>query len=302
MACHSASIADGLPPTIFIEAFQPDWAELDANVTDPNQLALRTKLFHIQTTALCKIVPHFMASSDDSTLEALIELFDSQTRMLQPQLRSGLDVLTMYCVRLHVCVSRCMLADHYRYLSGMIELYGIAINVIEKFAELDADTDYAHYASFYHTRTLLLAAYVVLKLHRTPPELSIDRGLGESCYFKVIALLRKKSLHSTFEADLDLKAAVLLTQLWSSTTVFRNAQGHTDSLSVRIRSRMSMNVFFDCAWWWRQEFREEPDPFATATQAMDIDQLANFPDFVYDGNYFGLYGDALSMPVSHGWT
>jgi transcriptional regulatory protein LEU3 len=211
-----------------------------------------------------------------------------------------------------------MLADHYRYLSGMIELYGIAINLIQKFAELDADTDYAHYASFYHTRTLLLAAYVVLKLHRTPPELSIDRGIGESCYFKVIALLRKKSLHSTFEADLDLKAAVLLTQLWSSTTVFRNAQGHTDSLSVRIRSRMvcprcrsqltsaygcqSMNVFFDCAWWWRQEFRGEPDPFATATQATDIDQLANFPDFVYDGNYFGLYGDALSVPVSHGWT
>jgi hypothetical protein len=89
----SASIADGLPPTTFIEAFQPDWAESDANITDPNQLAVRTKLFHIQTTALCKIVPQFMASSDDSTLEALIELFDSQTRMLQPQLRSGLGRL-----------------------------------------------------------------------------------------------------------------------------------------------------------------------------------------------------------------
>ena len=62
-----------------------------------------------------------------------------------------------------------------------------------------------------------------------------------------------------------------------------------------------MNVFFDCLWWWRTEFRGEPDPFAPANQTAAgivpaLDSFAMFPDvFVYDENYFGMYDDTFPV-------
>ena len=71
---------------MLIESFQPDWADHDGSVTGPSQLALRTKLHHIQASAICQIVSHFMANPDDGVLEGLIEVFDSQARMLRLQM------------------------------------------------------------------------------------------------------------------------------------------------------------------------------------------------------------------------
>ena len=54
------------------------------------------------------------------------------------------------------------------------------------------------------------------------------------------------------------------------------------------RSVQTMNVFFDGLWWWRQEFRGQPDPFTTLTQptmggALGHDLFGAFPDmFSYD--------------------
>ena len=66
-----------------------------------------------------------------------------------------------------------------------------------------------------------------------------------------------------------------------------------------------MSCFFDCLWWWRQEFRGQRDPFAaqTSTAAHDDDLITNavpqnegmtylgYPDtFTLDENYFGMFG------------
>ncbi len=61
-----------------------------------------------------------------------------------------------------------------------------------------------------------------------------------------------------------------------------------------------MSVFFDCLWWWRQEFRGQPDPFVSQPSAVSqtaaesltqpVDAFMMFPDgFDYDENYFGMY-------------
>ncbi len=126
-------------------------------------------------------------------------------------------------------------------LGGFLDLYGIAVSLVEKFAELDASMNFAHYATFYHSRSLALAAFVILKLYRSSVELSIDRARGERCYFAVIQLYRKRSLEINFNADLESKLATLLTELWSSAKVFRNSDGNVDSLNVRVRSRLVGN-------------------------------------------------------------
>ncbi len=72
---------------MLIDAFQPDWADHDDSIPGPSQLALRTKLHHIQISAISKIVSHFMASPDAGVLEAFIDMFDSQARMMRLQLQ-----------------------------------------------------------------------------------------------------------------------------------------------------------------------------------------------------------------------
>ncbi len=148
------------------------------------------------------------------------------------------DILTLYCTSLHICVSRFMLKPSDVTLTGYLDLYGISVSLIEKFAELDATTDLAFYSTFQLSRALGLAAFVILKLHRSALELAIDRGRGERCYFAAIRLYRKRSLDTSFNSDLESKLAVILAALWSSSMVFRTSEGNVDSLSVRVRSRL----------------------------------------------------------------
>jgi hypothetical protein len=250
----SASICDGLPPTTLIEPFQPDWADRDGTTATDLQLAWRTKLDHVQCSAICKIVSQSMNHPEDKTMEALIDIFDSEARNIQSQLLDGIgkfvdlgseaqvseltlfiDLLTLHCVRLHICVSRFMLKQITASLSGLVDTFGIATRLIEKFSELDVSVNLALYSTFYHSRTLGLAALVILKLCRSSLELFIDRDRGMRCYFAAIQLLRKRSVR---DADLDTRLATILTEIWSSTLIFRNSHGVTDSISVRVRSRL----------------------------------------------------------------
>ena len=235
---------------MIVEAFNPDWVDQNTMSPDFNQLALRTKLHHIQSSAISKVVPYIMAPADDASLEGIIEIFDSQARMLQSQLQDDIgtkqlpwdvviakaltDMLTMYCVRLHICVSRFMVRQPVS-MTGLVELYGIAIGLIEKYSSMDAASDLALYSTFYLSRALGLAAFVVLKLHHSPQHLVIDRERGERCYFSVIRLCRRRSLDTP---DLDSRLATILTELWSSSMVFRGPDGIFDALNVRIRSRL----------------------------------------------------------------
>jgi hypothetical protein len=71
---------------MLIEGFQPDWAEYDGTAANPTSLAMRTRLHHIQSSAIYRIVAHLMATPDDKSLETLIDIFDSQARMMLSQL------------------------------------------------------------------------------------------------------------------------------------------------------------------------------------------------------------------------
>lgn len=67
----------------------------------------------------------------------------------------------------------------------------------------------------------------------------------------------------------------------------------------------TMCSLFDCLWWWRQEFRGQPDPFRVQTGTVNPPERGNnmlppslpsddtiwaFPDyFTLDENYFTMH-------------
>ena len=111
---------------------------------------------------------------------------------------------------------------------------------------------------------MMLAAFIVLKISRSCLAGRVDLRTGEKAYFSTIVSLRESSLEND---DLYARGAMILTQLWTSTRLFRGPDGIVDGLSLRIRTRLSMSVVFDCFWWWREEFQGKLSPFnGTDTQ------------------------------------
>ncbi|CAL5873929.1 uncharacterized protein PFLUO_LOCUS8214 [Penicillium psychrofluorescens] len=49
--------------------------------------------------------------------------------------------------------------------------------------------------------------------------------------------------------------------MWASDSVFKGADGTRDSLTLRIRSRLTMSVIYDVFWWWREEIAGLASPY-----------------------------------------
>ena len=105
---------------------------------------------------------------------------------------------------------------------------------------------------------MTLAAFIILKVSRSCLAGRVDLRTGEKAYFTTIVSLRESSLEND---DIYARGSMILKQLWTSTQVFRGPDGVVDGLSLRIRTRLSMSVVFDCFWWWREEFQGKISPY-----------------------------------------
>jgi hypothetical protein len=118
---------------------------------------------------------------------------------------------------------------------GLLALYEIALQMIEKIVQLDDSIELGLYATFFFARTLGLAAVVILKLYRSSLLMDVSKERGERAYFAAIRLFKRRASDSP---DLDAKLATILTELWSSPAIFRDESGNIDSLKVRVRTRL----------------------------------------------------------------
>jgi transcriptional regulatory protein LEU3 len=117
-----------------------------------------------------------------------------------------------------------------------------------------------YFCTTYIHRSLTLAALSILKLSRSGLAQYLDLASGEMAYFACVSILKADSLKYN---DLAARGAMILTQLWTSENVFRTPTGTVDGLALRVRSRLSMSIMFDCFWYWREEFGGQPSPFRT---------------------------------------
>ncbi|KAJ4349417.1 uncharacterized protein N0V89_008032 [Didymosphaeria variabile] len=99
-----------------------------------------------------------------------------------------------------------------------------------------------------------LAGCTILKLLKSyPNELSLV-GLQEkdmiSAFFSAINICKAISVVNN---DIPAKVAEIMRQLWSSNNVYRASDGG-EILPLQVLNRQSMNVVFDCLYWWRKLF------------------------------------------------
>lgn len=139
-------------------------------------------------------------------------------------------------------------------MESLSRFYSLCINVIHAATNLIQQS----YFSFAMDRSITLAGFVLLKLVRSSLAPHLDLAAGEKAYFQAIHFLNSVSLQ---QGDIYVRTALIMKDLWGSNKVFVKKNGQTESLGLRLRTRLGMSVSYDMFWYWREEFGNMPNPY-----------------------------------------
>ena len=118
---------------------------------------------------------------------------------------------------------------------GILQTYFIACELIEIALNLDKTNDFGNYANGMQMRAVSLAGAIILRVLRSSLSPQVNVEMGEAMFFEAIRLSKKRSVRID---DLDARNAIILTQLWSSTSTFQFKNGSVDGLRLLLRARL----------------------------------------------------------------
>lgn len=156
-------------------------------------------------------------------------------RFHNSQSKTTLVHLASKFVRLSLLVFHLFSDETEVMMPGAMSLFKVCTDVLDLATRLDATQSLAWYSSHYHLRMILLAAFCVLRIMRSRLHEMIAMNDAEQSLFKAINFVKNRS---TEAFDIDARYAIILRQLYSSTTAFRREDGEVDGLHLHIRSRL----------------------------------------------------------------
>lgn len=138
-------------------------------------------------------------------------------------------------VRLHIQVFRFFGNSAAIENPGFVRLFSFACDVLEDLDQLEAHHGFVVHGPLFNNWVITLAAFTILRLLRSELRQYLDYRRGERAYFMAIDLFRNMSVDHN---DLQARGIVIMAQLWTSQNIFRQNNGTTDGLCLRIRSRL----------------------------------------------------------------
>lgn len=189
------------------------------------------------------------------------------------------DKVILDSVRLHIQAFRFFADPESVDKTGFLKVFSIACDVLDGMQQLENTRNYAINGARFDNWVIMLAAFTILRLLRSEVAPYLDSKKGEQSYFGAIDLFRKLSVQTN---DLQARGAIIMAQLWATLNIFRKQDESSDSLRLRIRSRLvgllprllllpkltysqALGVVFDCFWWWRAAFGGQENPYANAS-------------------------------------
>ncbi|KAH8699103.1 hypothetical protein BGW36DRAFT_406939 [Talaromyces proteolyticus] len=258
--CQVTNIVNGLQPPAITDAFDlPPAQQHQAIKILSSDIFWAHKLQTVFTNAVTALMQNIYPVTNNP-LGPLIDKWDSQILEVIKQAGEYLekDQISVLCARLNIGAFHFYETDEPARRNRLIALYQTACSFIDAVTLADKSNDYALYSPEYIYRTLNLAACTLLRISRSNLRGNVDVVIGERAYFSCIYLLKRRMIRNN---DLNGRTAGVLTQLWRSPQAFKQKDGSYNSLVVRMRSRGSMGIFFDCFWYWQREFNSQTDPY-----------------------------------------
>ncbi|KAH8892217.1 hypothetical protein GQ53DRAFT_841049 [Thozetella sp. PMI_491] len=256
---QSTSLCDGFP---FPSTMTPAGCDRSVSLLDglPPKISYRNHLHRVHIDAVSTIMRAIDLDSgrNSELLNSLIDYFDAQALQVYAPEESDLSSYTLSSVRLMIRAFHLFTPSDGACISGVLQAYYISCELIGTASRLDRYQDFGNYCNALQARALACAAVCILRVQRSCLRARVSTGLGEDMFFEAIRLSKKHSIQNN---DLGSRTAIILTQLWSSTRVFKFKDGSVDGLRLLLRGRLSMSIVFDCLWWWRAEFGGKSNPY-----------------------------------------
>jgi transcriptional regulatory protein LEU3 len=195
---------------------------------------------------------------DARVLRSLISIFDSQLLSLAPSAPGELDTLQLHCARVHIMSFHFFAHGANLDEDGMSRFFSLCVSTIQMATMMAQQSFFASVSQSFVDRTVTLAGFSILKLCRSPLAQHLDLASGEQAFFQAVQFTKNVSMQA---GDIGMRTAHIMNDLWNSTRVFRRKDGRIDSLSLRLRTRLSMSVSYDMFWYWREEFGNMQNPY-----------------------------------------
>ncbi|KAF3056517.1 Regulatory protein LEU3 [Daldinia childiae] len=265
---HSTSLRQGILPLIPLDSPQMRLSNADLPAQFLDDLRIHQKMHNIlmaATSSLVRLIPP-VGSNSQSKLNPFISLYDAQFQQIAADIRSNIYTIYLYCYRIHLLSYHfldCPSPNH----DGLINLYIISCKLFESLTSQDESTEFSRACPEFIYKTTLLAAISILKIQKSELVCHVNSASGEKAYFSAIYLCQRASFQSD---DLGARGVTILGQMWTSKNMYRRPDGRIDSLSTRIRSRLSMSIVFDSFWWWRVEFNGQTSPYPEQNQISSV--------------------------------
>ncbi|KAL7798800.1 hypothetical protein V8C43DRAFT_276295 [Trichoderma afarasin] len=279
ITCYIVGLGEGILPLGLSDAFTlpvlsdgGDGGD-DTNPQQETKLPLRLCEIMICATEALRRIHSGRDPQKAASLLSCISLFDAQLTKAASQGQTAIDSIYFQCFRLHLLSCHFLIDPASRKLEAFIPLFAVACSFINTACQQSWNEGAtAKNAPVVVQKSVMLAAFTILKIHRSELAPHLDLQAGEQAYFAAIFFAREESLQNN---DLSARAASILGQLWNSQSIFKNKNGTVDSLTSRISSRLSMSTLFDCLWWWRQEFGGLGNPYENKQQTRSETLVGN---------------------------
>ncbi|EXJ96112.1 hypothetical protein A1O1_01238 [Capronia coronata CBS 617.96] len=192
-----------------------------------------------------------MSPEQERSLDALLNLFQSQIASVGLEYASDIEHLYVQIATLHIQSFNLYKSPAAQDPTSLYDLCASCCQVIESFDNLDKAGQISLPSSgVYFNFSLILPCHILLRLLKTSFSRYVHVERAKSALFLGISLHKRMSLQND---DLPARNGVALTQLWNSTRVFRKPNG-TEAVALRIRSRLCGSILLDGIVWWREEF------------------------------------------------
>ncbi|KXT09834.1 hypothetical protein AC579_9300 [Pseudocercospora musae] len=278
LVCQRVITTNGTPPLLVPDNY--DFNSVDCFI--PSSLTHQKLIGDTLTEAIVDLMRSRILTASQSRLPGIVDSILAKAierlQQLNYEAVKTIDVFYAQAAELHLLSFH--LFKHRSAISDDLlkRMYDVAIDLIELALELDKSANVADFGPVFFARLLDCAAIAILRLCRSDISHQLDPDRGRRAYFALIIFHRK---HSVRQDDAFARFSIILTNLWTSTRIFKSASGSIDSLHVRSRARLGMSMVYDCFWWWRQEYghqkciydneatQEQPSPNAAEWFAFD---------------------------------
>ncbi|RAL15005.1 Zn(II)2Cys6 transcription factor [Aspergillus homomorphus CBS 101889] len=194
-----------------------------------------------------------MPAEQERSLDILLRTFESQVTDLEAHASSVNDLFITTMCRLCIQMFHLFKNETIYAPDCLAQIVTTSCKAIDNIQDLVQSVKNLASAPMQVTYGLLLPAAALLRILKCPTRAEIDFPRGKKAIFSAINMARRMSVDVH---DIASKIAIVMTQLWNSTKAFRRTDG-TESIGLRIRSRLVLSPIIDAIWWWRDEFEPQ---------------------------------------------